>query len=490
MFKIKKNNIEFIFLETEETVSIYKNKENKINKIEDIKLSEIAIFLEKFKKQDKDIFNSKNIWLLSSRSENIEKIPLNKEEMIGYAKWKIQEIIDVSMHDVYYDILTNNNIENNFYKKYTTAIIVKKYHVDNIIKCFASNKIKLDRIDSKNTALLDFFAKNKSLVEKKALTYLKIEESKVIMYVYYESGFVFDRVIDIPKLKQYENDYENISKEDYVLILNKICLEIQRNIDFLERQYGVQHFENIIYSFPNISLFNNLSKEISTYFNIDYVNINEYLTLETNEFIPFDVWGVFVGGNIREEHISLIPKEEKNTRFIEDLKTIIMLSLLFGLLVAIGGATYEWKTKDLKYQLGILETNNKKITKELEELKKKTINKNDNLEKEITNLNKNKNELIRFQSEVQVSKKDIYIKMLEDIAIKASKSGVILSKIKINDNSLALTGIVKNKELFTVFLKNLQESNNLKGVSLGGLSIKQKDQGFEFNISSENMGDK
>lgn len=489
MFKISKNNTEFIFLETSEKVVVYKNKNQQVSKVADFKLAELAISLDKLKKEEKDIIGSKNIWILDARSENIEKVPLNKEEMISYAKWKIQEIIDVSLHDVYYDILTNNNLDGSFYKKYATAIIAKKSHIDNIVNTFGSNKIPLFGIDSKTTVLLDFFSKHKSIVDKKSLTFLKIEEDKAIMYVFYDFGVVFDRVIELPRLKQYVQNFDLVSEDDYRSIVDKICLEIQRNVDYLDRQYGIQHFENIVYSLPKNEIFKKISGEISEYFSVKELNLNEYIKVksEDNSNIPLSVLGVFDSGSIREEHINLIPRIEKHTGLKEDLKKVVMVSVLLGLAVSIVGGIYEWKNKGILEEVSSIKKENAKLDKDLSSLRAKEIMVNPELEKEIANLIKNKDEIIRMQSQELIAQQKINQKIMKDIAIQAKNSNVVLTQIKFNTNGLLLIGNIQHKDIFSIFLKNLQTAESLKGFSLNVLSVEQKDNMFEFKISSENM---
>jgi Tfp pilus assembly protein PilN len=492
MFKINKNNTEFIFLEAKEKVTVYISKDNQVKQLIEFNLSELSSSIENLKKSHSELSKSKNIWLLTTRTESIEKAPLNKEEMFNYAKWKIQEIVDVPLHDIYYDILTNNTIESNFYKKYATAVIAKKSHIDFILNAFAGANIPLQAIDCRETAMLDFFEREASLLNKKALAFLKIEEDRAVMCVYFEDGVVFNRVIELPLLKQYIGRESEIDEETYRMILDKLCLEIQRNVDFLDRQYSVQHFENIIYSLPRNSILINLATEISQYFNVKGVDLYRELNYKSaeNEIVPLEILASFERGKVRLEHINLIPKVEKVSSFNDDFKKVLVVSLLAGVCVSAIGSYYEWKARSMDEQAALVKKDKEKLEQEVGSLKSQVVNSNNNLEKEIDNLLRNKNEIIKMQSLSSSQPTQSYNKIMKDIAVKAKSSGVILKHIKYDDNGLLLEGLAQTKDLFTAFLSNLQNAENLKGKSLSLISIQQQGGGFEFRVSSENMGGK
>ncbi|HEY6437026.1 MAG TPA: hypothetical protein VIY47_10570, partial [Ignavibacteriaceae bacterium] len=118
MFIFKKQKKEFLFYEQESLVLVYEKVANKIHKIFEFTFESLADSLEKLKKSHPGLSNAICYWILDGRLESIEKTPLNKEEMLNYAKWKIQEMVDVPMHDISFDILTNNFAEANFFKKF------------------------------------------------------------------------------------------------------------------------------------------------------------------------------------------------------------------------------------------------------------------------------------------------------------------------------------------------------------------------------------
>lgn len=490
MFKLNKNNIEFIFLEAKEKVAVYISENNHVRRLTEFNLGELSVSIESLKKSHSEIGKSKNTWLLTTRTENLEKAPLNKEEMLNYAKWKIQELVDVPLHDIYYDVLTNNSIDTNFYKKYATAVIIKKSHVDFILNAFAGANIPLNAIDCRETAMLDFFEREGTLLNKKALTFLKIEEDRALMCVYYEGGIVFDRIIELPILKDYISKGEPINEESYRSILDKLCLEIQRNVDYLDRQYGIQHFENIVYSLPEDSILINLTTDISQYFNVKGVDLYSSLNYKPveNEVVPVDILASFERGKVRVEHINLIPKVIKVTNFNEDLKKVVLVSLLLGVVVASIGAYYEWKARSLEEEAVRLKVEVEKVTNELQALKTQEVTINAVLEGEIENLIRNKNEVLQQQSYAAQEVTQSYKKIMKEIAVIAKSSGVVLKQIKYDDNGLLLLGNVQAKETFTLFLNNLQKAETLKGKSLSLIGIEQSGASFDFRVSSENMG--
>jgi hypothetical protein len=489
MFKINKNNTEFIFFEAKEKVTVYRSKNNQVNRVTEFSLDALPNAIENLKKNHSEISKSKNTWLLTTRTENIEKAPLNKEEMFNYAKWKIQELIEVPLTEIYYDILTNNDIENIFYKKYATTVIVSKSHIDTILKAFSSKNIPLHAIDCRETALLDFFQREKALLDKKALAFLKLEEDRAVMCIYYDSGLAFNRTIELPLLKDFIGRETEISEEIYRLVADKLCLEIQRNIDFLDRQLGIQYFESIIYSLPKNSILSNLTTEISQYFNVKDIDISADLKHKSaEEAIPMEVLAGFERGTDRTEYINLIPKIEKATAFNDDFKKILVLSLVVGVGVAGIGSYYETKANSTKELYTTAKAEKEKSQAELMQLKSEISNMTHPLEKEIDNLTRNKNEIIKMQAVASHEKHQTYNNIMKDIAIKAKSAGVVLKHIKYDDNGLMLVGTVEQEETFTNFLNNLQNAETLKGKSLNLISIQKNENNFEFKVSSENMG--
>lgn len=489
MFKINKNNTEFIFFEAKEKVTVYKSKNNEVRRVAEFSLNELPSAIENLKKNQSEISKSKNTWLLTTRTENIEKAPLDKDEMFSYAKWKIQELIEVPITEIYYDILTNNNIENSFYKKYATAAIVSKSHIDSILKAFSTKNIPLHAIDCRETALLDFFQREKSILDKKALAFLKIEGNRAVMCIYYDSALAFNRVIELPLLTDFIGRETEINEDIYRLVADKLCLEIQRNIDFLDRQYGIQYFESIIYSLPHNSILSNLATEISQYFNVKDIDIsNELKHKSAEEVIPMDILAGFERGSNRAEYINLIPKIEKSTGFNDDFKKILVLSLLVGLGLAGIGSYYETKSNSINELQNVAKKEREKLQSEVIRIKSEIANLNHPLEKEIENLTRNKNEIIKMQAVTSHEKHQAYNNIMKDIAIKAKSAGVVLKHIKYDDNGLMLVGTVDQEETFTHFLNNLQNAETLKGKSLNLISIQKNEKNFEFKVSSENMG--
>lgn len=490
MFKINKNNIEFIFLESKEKVTVYKSLNKEVKKLIEFNLSELSSAMVSLKKKHSEISKSKNIWLLNTRTENIEKAPLEKEEMFNFAKWKIQEIIETPITEIYYDILTNNNIENNFYKKYATAVIINKAHVDKILKCFASLNIPLHAVDCRESALLDFFNRENTLINNKALSFLKVEGDRAVMSIYFDSALAFNRTIELPLLADFSASEIEITEEIYRLVTDKLCLEIQRNIDFLDRQYGIQYFENIIYSLPKNSILSKLSDEISQYFSVKSADISSSLIYKSvdAEIIPVEVLAAFERGTNRLEHINLIPKVEKATAFNDDFKKVLVLSLVIGVGLAGVGSYYESKANSVVELTTSAKAEKEQASAELQALKSEIVNMSHPLEKEIDNLTRNKNDIIKMQASRRTINHQSYNNIMKDIAIKAKSAGVVLKHIKYDDKGLLLVGTVDKEEIFTDFLKNLQSAETLKGKSLNLISIQQNEKNFEFKVSSENMG--
>ncbi|NCQ51589.1 hypothetical protein GW796_06790 [archaeon] len=487
MIKIRKSNSKFIFFEANGLVSVYKNNEKIVEKISEFKLDEISRSLEELINTNIEVLKSENTWICNAKFENFEKAPLGKEEMLTYAKWKIQELIDIPLHDIYYDVLTNNSSENNFFKKYASAVIIKKSYVDEISLAFGKFKIPLLAVDYTGTGLLDFFAKRKEFVENKSIAFLKMEKDKFFMCVYTESGMVFDRAMEIPSILNVNELNDNVEA-----ILNKIYLEVQRNVDFLDRQYGIQHFENIVFSLPDGEICDVIKTKIAEYFSVKTVNMVDYLTVSAKEGtnIPVDVLALFERGSFCLEHINLLPKIDKKSSLKDDLKIVLLASVMVGVIFAVVGGVYEWKYGKIKIEISNMEKEILVINKRISVNRSFIEVREPELQQEISKLIQNKNEILNLNSQSTSLNKLMEQKVLEDIARTATYSSVVLSKIIFNDDGLLLEGTAKNKELFTNFLINLQKTENLTGKSLDSMMIESKNEIFEFKISSNKMGGK
>jgi len=490
MFGLNRNNSEFFFLEEVDSVKVYKLKGTSISKAFEFPFGDLSSALVELKRKHPEIIKSKNVWIFEAKVESIEKVPLNKEEMIGYAKWKVQELIDVPLHDVSYDLLTNNERDNSFYKKYATVIIEKKLKINTIIETFAEKKIQLNAIDSFSTSLLGFFSKDKEFINKKSMTLLRIEQDQAYMYVYYDGGLAFERGIELPVLGQYSNNLTAMSQETYQGILDKICLEIQRNVDFLDRQYGVSPFEYLAFSAPHGFPLVNLQKQIAEYFNAIPLDLNGKTKFSSaeGENIQFQDLALFEREKNRDEVINLLPKKEVKKGFVDDLKKIVMGAVLLGFVFSVFGSFNEWKARGLVIENETIEKYVATLRKELSDLKSKTLVTNEVLEREIDNLVRNKEEVVRLQSQVSESKRDLFQNVVKDIAIKATSVGVFLNVIDINKSGIRLEGHATSKEAFALFLEKLKEAESLKGKSIQTINMDKSEQGFSFKVFSEGMG--
>jgi Tfp pilus assembly protein PilN len=160
---------------------------------------------------------------------------------------------------------------------------------------------------------------------------------------------------------------------------------------------------------------------------------------------------------------------------------------LVGLGITSIGSYYENKANSTKELQANLKSEKEKIQKELQELKSEIAGMSNPLEKEINNLTRNKNEIIKMQAINSTENHQFYNKIMKDIAIKAKSAGVLLTNIKYNDNGLMLMGTVEKEETFTNFLNNLQQAETLKGKSLNLISLQKNENNFEFKVASENI---
>ncbi len=489
MFNFNKNKNEFLFWEVENNVYVYSNVSGVVKEVGFFSLDNLSVELEKIKKNHQEIVKSKTYWVLEARLESIDKAPLAKEEMVNYAKWKIQELVDVPMHDISYDLLTNNNVEVDFYKKHATAIIAKKARIDYILSSFLKNKINLTSIDHRSTAVLDSLI-NSPYLKQKSLAILNLKRRTATIQIYYEKGVVFERVVELPYACDEEID---LSEEENQILLDKICLEMQRNVDFVDRQYNVPHIENIVFISPTRECYVHLQKEIASYFNVNVIDAESLTKFKAQKGadIPFYVLAAFERGMASTEQINLKPIVKKEVNLQQDLQKVVGLSLLIGVAIAGTGSYYEFQAKKIKAENESLAKSNSFEKKKLEDERNRSVSVDQNLEKDIAKLIKNKAEVILLNTKAKDLNTEVYKNILKDLAITAKNSGVVLNKIKITEAGISLQGKGANKSIFIDFLNNLKTAESLKGKDLGNIFIEQKNsESIEFTISSNGLGDR
>ncbi len=488
MFNFKKQRNTFIFYESNTQIVAYKNTSQEVEEISCFEFSNLEKELDKIKKEQPSISNSQIYFILNSRLESIEKPNLPKEELLNYAKWKIQEIVDVPMHDVYFDLISNNHSEVPFFKKYCTVVIDKKQKIDFIINCFNKNKLNLTSIDHQSTAALNSLVKNKNLLKQKSLAVLDIQKNNSTLQIYYEDGVIFERTV---ALSLNLNENNDLPEEQFFSLFDKICLEAQRNIDFVDRQYSIPHFENILFVTPFSQSFIRLQEELANNFNVSIINSSSFLEYKpkVGTQIPFYVLASFEKNKNNLEKINLKPTLKKSSSFQEDLKKIFAISLVFGVGIAATGAFYDVKYKKIISSNKSLAKENELAVKNLNEEKKKETKTNQELEKSISTLIRHKAEIFELNSNIDSNNPIYYKNILADIAIHAKNSSVILEDITINKKGIYLYGKTTNKHTFITFLNNLKSIQYLSGKDVSNIFLEQREDILYFKISSPGLGE-
>lgn len=489
ILNFKRNDTKFAFIESNNTVSLYKLKAKTVSYVTSCERGALLSFLEKVKKDHSEILKSTNLWILdNARIENAEKAPLTKQEMLEYARWKLQDVVDLPMQDVAYDILTNNGLEPDFFQKILTAVVVKKTIRDDIIKEFKSVKIPLHAIDCMQTALIDFFKKVDDAVNP--VGFLKVDSSSATMSVYWAGGIVLSRHIELPKLLELEQESNTEAKMAILqLVIDRLNLELQRNIDFLGRQYKVNQFEKMVFSLPSEEIFENLKSQVKEYFTIKELDFTQHLDIhaEQEQNIAFEVLAMFYRGQKTNETINLLPTDSPETTLLQDAKKVVMFACLAGLGCAIVGGVYEWRARATGVEVEDIKKDNVQLMTDIEKMKSKPVVGDETIQKEINSLLQTKDTLLQLQSQQKQDMNHLFAQFMSEVATTAKSSGIYLQQIQYSQQGVLLRGYSLDRQAFAGFLAKLQNSPSLGGKSLKSISMGQNSQNnrFEFIISSE-----
>ena len=485
MFNFKSSDTRFAFIQGDNSVLVYRLQGKNIKMVLSFALEKINLSLEEIKKQYPEIIKSTNLWILSgSRAEILtaDKAPLTKQEMFEYAKWKIQDMITLPMQDIVYDILTNNSIKQPYFSKFLTAVVVKRTVRDEILTSFRNHKIPLQAIDTMQTAIRDMFVMLDES-NNKPIAFLNLTEKGAQVSIYLEGGLILSRHIDLSKFNE-----EVLSEEDLNSIFEKLTLEIQRNLDFLDRQHSITEFEYMLFSMPKTESFKKLQIQLCEYFSIKALdNLTKLPSFEYEENIPIEAIASFMRGNKVSEVINLMPVEVAETSLKHDAKRILMFLSMAGFIMAIGGGVYEYRHRTLSQENEQIKVEIEKLNTDIQKLKSVPFTVEPNLQKDITSLIQTKDMLLKLQAGSQNDKNSLFPQFMYEVGAASLASNVFLSSIEFTKNGVMLKGYCLDKKTFSQFLNKLQQANSLNGKSLRSISMSENSENnrFDFVISSQ-----
>lgn len=483
-FLYKNKTDKFLFIDKNHQIHAFLLKEKQIKEIGFCnKLEEFDDFLENLRKKYPQIVKSKNIFITNfAKLENLEKGPLNKQELFNYVSWKLKEKIDVPMIDVAYSFIANEKPSIEFFKKNLQTVYIRKNYLQNIEKIFKNHKIKLFAFDYIKTAFIDVI---KKIYEEKKfnrpIAILNLEQDNVYLDIYEKDGLILSRNFEFIQIDNHSS--ENEKKET----LEKLVLGIQRSLDYMDRTLSLSSFENIIF----LGDAQELKNEIINYFSLKEIMINDLLNieLETNEnnidsnFIKI----LSCRGQYSDEQINLLEKEEESS-FLKDFKNLILFLALISLGMSIIGGIYEWKAKSLEQNSQQVQKENENIQKMIKRLKNNKQTISPQLEKEIFSLNQTKVQIINMLNQKNSFHNDIFSKFLYQLAFIATKNQMFLSDIEFSQNNLILKGVSLTKINFQNFLDDLKKSKLFATTQIEKIQIHENENHqFDFIISS-NVG--
>jgi Tfp pilus assembly protein PilN len=468
-FFSKKRN--FLFLESGGAFFVYKIDNKKIDLILSADFSEIDEKLVWLKKEYPFISSTDNVWVTNhAKIEHIERASMNKDELFKYVKWKLPDLVDLPIQDLVYDLL---NYGKGFSEgKNVTTVVIGNKHVTELQKVFAKNKIKLSAIDSNKTVVLDLLMDLWEKKTKKSILLLRVLSGGMEIDLYDKEDLVFSRKIDFGSF-----DLEN---ESYQNVLNKVMVEIQRSEDFFSRQLGGDLIENVLFFFDKSCY---LGKEIIGKYNqikTDLINNFRFNELIVDKYFDFDekivdldfISACFLRGKNSTNQINLMRNKKIESQIVSDFKRLMAFVFVVEFLMALLGATYEWRSNVTSMEVERLKALNVTIQDSIDKIKQKPV-ADLSLKEKVQNLVKTKQRIIELQKEM-LDPHVVFSDFMSEIAYVASKDEIYINKILFSTGSIEIDGVFLDKELFSSFLEELQKFKSLKNKEVNFIGIREE----------------
>lgn len=469
----------FYFLEENSIVNAYIHKDNIVKKIKQFKLNELEPQLKSIIGEFPFIKNSAIFWFFENHPvEIIEKSNLNREELFEYAKFKIQEVTHIPIQDAVYDIISNNNEDSSFFKKYLTAFVVQKNAFLYITNIFKQTKLNLTSVDNTSLGLRDFFGIINE--NNQSCAYVKIKNNKTYINIYYGSGLVISRSFEIGSFLNEMNELEDTNK---INLSDKISLEIQRIVDFLDRQHSISQFNNICFSIPNSEPFQELQNSIADYFSVQNINNEQNKSIIKSEFtsIDFEIAALTLKGSLCKEQINLLNRfhTKKSNELVDSLKKTFAISSIIGLALTVFGSFYYLQGKNFENQ-------NQAISKDIQRIESllnsmQTDVSTSSLSSQIKQLEQELDNILSLSSS-NYKKQNL----LESIIAQSIAHDLYLTELSITKNEFLISGISIAKTQASLFLNDVISKEILQEKEIKTFSIEPsqiKDGYYSFKIA-------
>lgn len=418
-----------------------------------------------------ELTKNKLYWLLNNEQYeiiHIEKTPLNKEETREYIKWKIKDSIELPIQDIVYDVLYNEHSEHPFLKKHLTVVAGFKQYIDKIISSNQKLKIPLQSINIPEFSLRTIL---KEYVNKanEPVACLQIASQKTHFLVYLDNSIVLRRTIERGYMS------EDFTQESFV---EKIVLELQRSVDFLDRQHSISAFNSICLFHPENCDTETLQEGIKQYFGDKFINI-------PINSIPLPVQGEFLRNNTNNglEFINLYQINKDNDDAINFLKKTIMTGMIGMFFIAAIGSFIQFnylknkvQNEQLNSQINLL---NKNIPEMQEKLKQ--AKPNSTLIEELASINQAKQELLAQQNIKNVLQ---YSDFLNYIAQEAINSNIRITQLELSYPSFKMEGETLNKDNVLHFIDNMKQHEIFHTQPISSFETKEQNDKVVFIINA------
>jgi hypothetical protein len=254
-----------------------------------IELSVFDVEMVSIVKKNPDMLKLNAYWLLDGHQYqilNIEKTDaLKKSEMQNFIKWKMKEYIDVPTDDLVVDIIFNDHKAHPFFAKNVTVVAAYKQYIDKIVALKRRFKLKISVIDVPELAVRDFFDGVTNIDSNVVFAYFRLFPTYTMFNIYIGNSLCLTRKIE-----------KGFDVDSYEYFYEKMVLEIQRSVDFLDRQHSISQFKSFFVDSENIPVSKKFADNISHDFSVINIEVKKEKNFVRSVLLSPEVCGVTLRG--------------------------------------------------------------------------------------------------------------------------------------------------------------------------------------------------
>ncbi len=222
--------------------------------------------------------------------QQVEKPPVEEHEMLEAVRWKVKDMLEFDLQDAVLDVFSFPEDALRGRPAQVNVVSIRKTVIAELIQVVKESHLELQSIDITELALRNLV--QPLAAEGSATALIVMRESSGIMLLVKDSSVYFSRRL--------EADMQNMEDpEQEGRIGQQLALEVQRSMDYFERQMGQKAPREVLASSEIFEA--ELLTHLGDILGLDIKTIPEdKIGIAEDQFVNAQHW-VAVGGAMRKE---------------------------------------------------------------------------------------------------------------------------------------------------------------------------------------------